>query len=72
MSESLSEAIHRRIQEVLESRRKANASGQDGEDVQHIRAAFEAAADKCKGIEIEPGVYSGCDASAGDCPTCGK
>lgn len=27
---------------------------------------------RCPGIEIEPGVYSGCDQSAGDCPTCGK
>ena len=27
---------------------------------------------KCKGFEIEPSVFSGCDASAGDCPTCGK
>jgi len=27
---------------------------------------------KCPGIEIEPGVFSGCDQSAGDCPTCGK
>ena len=27
---------------------------------------------KCPGFEIEPGVYSGCDQSAGDCPTCGK
>ena len=27
---------------------------------------------KCPGIEIEPGVFSGCDASAGDCQTCGK
>lgn len=26
----------------------------------------------CSGIEIEPGVFSGCDASAGDCPECGK
>jgi len=26
----------------------------------------------CQGIEIAPGVYSGCDASAGDCPECGK
>ena len=26
----------------------------------------------CPGFEIEPGVYSGCDQSAGDCPTCGK
>jgi len=27
---------------------------------------------RCPGFEIEPGVYSGCDQSAGDCPTCGK
>ena len=33
---------------------------------------FSAEAIQCKGMEIEPGVYSGCDASAGDCPTCGK
>lgn len=72
MPEGRGEALDQRVQAVLEGRRKANASGQDGEDLQHIRAAFEAAADKCKGMEIEPGVYSGCDASAGDCPTCGK
>lgn len=27
---------------------------------------------KCPGIEIEPGVFSGCDQSARDCPVCGK
>lgn len=27
---------------------------------------------KCPGFEIEPGVYNGCDQSAGDCPVCGK
>ncbi|SDF84176.1 hypothetical protein SAMN05660686_02499 [Thalassobaculum litoreum DSM 18839] len=26
----------------------------------------------CPGIEIEPGVFSGCAASQGDCPTCGQ
>jgi hypothetical protein len=26
----------------------------------------------CPGIEIEPGVFSGCDQSGGDCPTCGR
>lgn len=26
----------------------------------------------CLGIEIEPGVFSGCNQSAGDCPRCGK
>lgn len=26
----------------------------------------------CPGLEIEPGSWSGCDQSAGDCPTCGK
>jgi hypothetical protein len=29
-------------------------------------------ASPCLGIEIEPGVYSGCDQSGGDCPICGK
>lgn len=33
---------------------------------------FSAVALPCKGIEIDPGVFSGCDQSAGDCPTCGK
>jgi hypothetical protein len=33
---------------------------------------FFADALSCNGIEIEPGVFSGCDQSAGDCPTCGK
>lgn len=32
---------------------------------------FSAEAD-CPGIEIEPGMFSGCNQSAGDCPTCGK
>lgn len=26
----------------------------------------------CPGLEIEPGVFSGCDHSGGDCPTCGE
>ena len=33
---------------------------------------FSAEATPCEGIEIEPGIFSGCDQSAGDCPTCGK
>ena len=33
---------------------------------------FSADALPCKGIEIEPGAFSGCDQSAGDCTTCGK
>jgi hypothetical protein len=33
---------------------------------------FSAEALPCKGMEIEPGVFSGCDQSGGDCPTCGK
>ena len=33
---------------------------------------FSAEALPCKGIEIEPGVFSGCDQSVGDCPECGK
>lgn len=27
---------------------------------------------KCPGFEIEPGVFSGCNQSGGDCPTCNK
>ena len=27
---------------------------------------------KCPGLEIEPGVFSGCNQSGGDCPTCGN
>jgi hypothetical protein len=26
----------------------------------------------CPGIEIEPGVHSGCSGKGGDCPVCGK
>ena len=26
----------------------------------------------CPGIEIEPGVFSGCSGTGGDCPVCGK
>ena len=33
---------------------------------------FSAESIQCKGVEVDPGVHSGCDASAGDCPTCGK
>lgn len=33
---------------------------------------FSAEPALCKGMEIEPGVFSGCDASAGDCPECGR
>ena len=33
---------------------------------------FSAEPAPCKGIEIEPGAFSGCDASAGDCPECGR
>lgn len=27
---------------------------------------------ECPGLEIEPGVWSGCDSKGGDCPTCGR
>lgn len=33
---------------------------------------WDEAAKTCKGIEIEPGVFSGCVPTAEDCPTCGK
>ena len=33
---------------------------------------FFSAEAACPGFDIEPGVFSGCDASAGDCPVCGK
>lgn len=36
-----------------------------------LRAAIAKGA-ACKGFEIEPGVFSGCNQSAGDCPACGK
>ena len=26
----------------------------------------------CPGLEIEDGIFSGCNQSGGDCPTCGK
>ena len=26
----------------------------------------------CPGLEVEPGVFSGCNQSGGDCPTCEK
>lgn len=35
-----------------------------------LRIAIKGTA--CKGFEIEPGVFSGCNQSAGDCPACGK
>jgi len=33
---------------------------------------FFSAEVECPGIEIEPGKFSGCNQSAGDCPRCGK
>ena len=33
---------------------------------------YTAESTKCKGIEIEHGTFSGCNASGGDCPVCGK
>ncbi len=33
---------------------------------------FTATLSPCKGIEIEPSAHSGCDQSAGDCPSCDK
>lgn len=33
---------------------------------------FFTAEEKCLGIEVEPGEFSGCDASGGDCPSCGQ
>ncbi len=27
---------------------------------------------ECQGIELESGVFSGCNQSGGDCPVCGK
>lgn len=31
---------------------------------------WDEASIQCMGMEIEPGVFSGCDASGGDCPSC--
>jgi len=36
------------------------------------RLSFLLGESKCRGIEIEPGVYSGCTGTGGDCPICGK
>ncbi len=33
---------------------------------------FFSAKSICRGIELKPDVFSGCDASGGDCPSCGK
>jgi hypothetical protein len=33
---------------------------------------FSATETECQGIELGDGNHSGCDQSAGDCPTCGK
>lgn len=33
---------------------------------------FFSAEPTCKGIEIDAGGFSGCQASNGDCPSCGK
>lgn len=37
-----------------------------------LRRRIDSGAEACLGFEVEPGVYSGCDQSAGDCPSCGK
>ena len=34
-------------------------------------ACYNHGGPRCPGIEIEPGVYSGCSGTGGDCPTCG-
>jgi hypothetical protein len=50
-----------------------------GVEVRSVTEAAEITEDQwdnlkpvCKGIEIEPGVFSGCVATAGDCPECGQ
>ena len=48
-----------------DSRTHANA-------VEWWKQGWDAAAKNCKGIEIEPCAFSGCDQPAGDFPTCGK
>lgn len=40
--------------------------------VEAWKQGWDAASKNCKGIEIEPGVFSGCNQSAGDCSTCGE
>ena len=37
-----------------------------------FRGWDEASKSNCKGIDLGDGDFSGCDASGGDCPTCGK
>lgn len=51
-----------------------NRLGFDGMTVQPNGKGnlFFTAEEKCRGMEIEPGVFSDCDASGGDCPECGK
>lgn len=36
----------------------------------HVNAMVDGST--CPGIEIEPGVFSGCSGTGGDCPVCGK
>jgi hypothetical protein len=42
-----------------------------GFPIEFVEWESSSATQSCAGIEIEPGVWSGCDQSAGDCPTCG-
>lgn len=39
-SDETDAGVELRIQSILDGRRRNNASGQDGEDIEHIRAAL--------------------------------
>jgi DNA repair exonuclease SbcCD ATPase subunit len=58
--------------EVAEALAKEMVAAYESCDQECSELQARVSASPCLGIEIEPGVYSGCDQSGGDCPICGK
>jgi len=71
-------AVPSETDEARKERLEREAEQKKAEEIAKLQAEIkerQARLDElrpCPGIEIEPGVFSGCDQSGGDCPTCRK
>lgn len=71
----LIEKTRRDVWKTLDDEDQYNNAQDDGELAGRLGVCIEildSELPKCRGIDLGDGGFSGCDASAGDCPTCGS
>jgi ATP-dependent Zn protease len=75
LNEAVKQAIDRHKKTLLDDAYATLLASLDKQiNALYVAAEKVFAASRCNGVEIEPGMHSGCDAAmtgANDCPTCG-